>query len=141
MPCPDYIYDFNHKGKSCSWAESNLPLVTSMEQGQVWASHGSFCCHGARCCPQVMPTGTAVPLGPGPWLSASTRPGPTTQSVPCSFPPRAAATRRCWERGVEGGQGKCWGQGALLSLLLQPALLPLCSGREVELGPSLPGGV
>lgn len=28
MPCPDYIYDFNHKGKSCTWAESDLSLVT-----------------------------------------------------------------------------------------------------------------
>lgn len=28
MPCPDYIYDFNHKGKSCTWAESDLTLVT-----------------------------------------------------------------------------------------------------------------
>ncbi|NXR83350.1 PTH1R protein, partial [Pycnonotus jocosus] len=23
VPCPDYIYDFNHKGKSCTWAESH----------------------------------------------------------------------------------------------------------------------
>ncbi|KAF2985100.1 hypothetical protein EK904_000369 [Melospiza melodia maxima] len=28
VPCPDYIYDFNHKGKSCTWAESDLTLVT-----------------------------------------------------------------------------------------------------------------
>lgn len=28
MPCPDYIYDFNHKGKPCTWAESDLTLVT-----------------------------------------------------------------------------------------------------------------
>ncbi|RMB94766.1 hypothetical protein DUI87_28745 [Hirundo rustica rustica] len=28
VPCPDYIYDFNHKGKSCTWAESSLTLVT-----------------------------------------------------------------------------------------------------------------
>ncbi|XP_030112358.4 parathyroid hormone/parathyroid hormone-related peptide receptor-like [Taeniopygia guttata] len=28
VPCPDYIYDFNHKGKPCTWAESDLTLVT-----------------------------------------------------------------------------------------------------------------
>ncbi|NWZ36925.1 PTH1R protein, partial [Brachypodius atriceps] len=35
VPCPDYIYDFNHKGKSCTWAESDLTLVTIHGAGTV----------------------------------------------------------------------------------------------------------
>jgi len=27
VPCPDYIYDFNHKGKACTWAGTDLTLV------------------------------------------------------------------------------------------------------------------
>ncbi|XP_033375896.1 parathyroid hormone/parathyroid hormone-related peptide receptor-like [Parus major] len=28
VPCPDYIYDFNHEGKSCTEADRDLTLVT-----------------------------------------------------------------------------------------------------------------
>lgn len=144
VPCPDYIYDFNHKGKSCIWAEpGDNPRGRDKSGLPVAASAATVLVAVARSRLQVLQC--RWHLGHGSQhqqdLGQLHRVCPALLLREPQPPEGNRVCQRCWQRAVGGGQGKCWGQGALPSALLKPALLPSCSGMELQLSPSLAGGV
>ena len=82
MPCPDYIYDFNHKGKA-GWSRvggrghrqdlelrgSGVPGLTSLTPPADL---------------QATPTAAATAMAAGSWCRGTTARGPTTASASSS---------------------------------------------------------
>lgn len=82
MPCPDYIYDFNHKGKA-GWSRVGDP-----GHHQDLKLRGSGVPDLTALSPladlQAMPTAAVTAMAAGSWCLGTTARGPTTASASSS---------------------------------------------------------
>lgn len=79
VPCPDYIYDFNHKGKA-GWSRGWITGVPGLKLRASVAPDFSACPDPPTAL-QVMPTDAVTAMAAGSWCRGTTGHGPTTASV------------------------------------------------------------
>lgn len=81
VPCPDYIYDFNHKGKA---AGIGGDLGTPGLAAQGFRGCRPLCPPDSPTDPQAMPTVAVTAMAAGSWCPGTTGRGPTTVNAPSS---------------------------------------------------------
>lgn len=152
VPCPDYIYDFNHKGKRLHLGREQPPLGDTPPPSRYVS--------GLSACPAAVTAPIAVPRSRLQVLQCLRDLGDGSQHQQdlgqlhrmCSAlllrepEPREGdlAHRRCWEKGSGWGPGRSSkGRGIAGSSAPQtspPPPMPSTQGPGVEGGPGLQRG-
>lgn len=92
--CPEYIYDFNHRGERANTQMWSSSLVQMCGLRSFPPCHGLLCWCYHSVLTQGEPTASVTHLGAGSKCPASTAHGPTTPSAPHTWPPTTGAKRR-----------------------------------------------
>lgn len=96
VQCPEYIYDFNHRG-------TRAPDILASDHLHTTLHHTPLLTISCPHADQGEPTASVMLQATGSWWRVSTALGQTTASAPDTSPSTTEATRRCVHLHLSGG--------------------------------------